>query len=136
MSGGKLFDEALKSDATVKKNGLCVICKGAHLLCGKDRCPLMIKFYSRSKSMPLVDMKDLAGSSPPAVFVGRYGYPKVDIGPLLPGEFGDTAIMDRPEMWMGKSIDDIVDMRYRLVRGKFTIDATDFKKSGKIVTDI
>lgn len=131
-----MFDEALKSDMTVKKNGLCAICKGAHLLCGKERCPLMIKFYSRSKSMPLVDMKDLAGSSPPAVFVGRYGYPKVDIGPLLPGEFGDTAIMDRPEMWMGKSIDDIVDMRYRLVRGKYTIDATDFMKSGKIVTDI
>lgn len=131
-----MFDEALKSDMTVKKNGLCAICKGAHLLCGKERCPLMIKFYSRSKSMPLVDMKDLAGSSPPAVFVGRYGYPKVDIGPLLPGEFGDTAIMDRPEMWMGKSIDDIVDMRYRLVRGKYTIDAMDFRKSGKIVTDI
>lgn len=116
--------------------GLCVVCKGAHRLCGKERCPLMIKFYSRSKTMPLVDMKELAGSSPPGVFVGRYGYPKVDVGPLIPGEFGDTSIMDRPEEWVGKSIDDIVDMRYRLVRGKYTIDATDFVASGKIVTDI
>lgn len=135
MSGGDVFS-TFAGDAPVKKNGLCVICKGAHRLCGKERCPLMIKFYSRSKAMPLIDMKDLAGSSPPAVFVGRYGYPKVDVGPLLPGEFGDTAIMDKPEMWMGKSIDDIVDMRYRLVRGKITIDATDFMKSGRIATDI
>jgi hypothetical protein len=48
-----------------------------------------------------MDVKDLAGCSPPAVFVGRYGYPKVDIGPLLPPEFGDTSIMDKPEMWVG-----------------------------------
>lgn len=116
--------------------GLCVICKGAHRLCGKERCPLMIKFYSRSRTMPLVDMKDLAGSSPPGVFVGRYGYPKVDVGPLIPGEFGDTSLMDRPEEWVGKSIDDIVDMRYRLVRGKYIVDATDFSSSGRIIDDI
>ena len=136
MSGASFFSEDFTGEKPVVKNGLCVICRGTKMMCGKERCPLMIKFYSRSRSMPLTDMKDLAGSSPPAVFVGRYGYPKVDIGPLLPGEFGDTSIMDKPERWGGKSIDDIVDMRYRLVRGKYRIDATDFKKAGKIVTDV
>lgn len=134
--GAAFFDEMQKEDGGTVKSGLCVICKGAHLLCGKPRCPLMIKFYSKERSKPLIDMKDLAGSSPPAVFVGRYGYPKVDIGPLLPGEFGDTSIMDTPERWMGKSIDDVVDMRYRLVRGKFRIDAKDFAKSGRIVDQV
>lgn len=86
--------------------------------------------------MPLMNVKDLSGCSPPAVFVGRYGYPKVDIGPLLPPEFGDTSIMDKPEYWVGKSIDDIVDMRFRLVRGKYRIDATDFKSAGRIVDNI
>ena len=124
------FDQAVELNGPTVKNGLCSICKGAHRLCGKDRCPLMIKFYSQQKTMPLIDTKDLAGSSPPSVFVGRYGYPKVDIGPLLPPEFGDTTVMDRPEMWMGKSIDEIVDFRFRLVRGKYRIDATDFSKSG------
>ena len=118
MSGETLFSEDFTGEKPVVKNGLCVICRGTKMLCHKERCPLMIKFYSRSKTMLLTDMKDLAGSSPPAVFVGRYGYPKVDIGPLIPGEFGDTSIMDKPEKWVGKSIDDIVDMRYRLVRGK------------------
>ena len=96
----------------------------------------MIKFYSQQRTMPLIDMKDLAGSSPPSVFVGRYGYPKVDIGPLIPPEFGDTTVMDRPELWMGKSIDEIVDFRFRLVRGKYRIDATDFRKSGRIVDNV
>ena len=136
MVGTAFFDRAVQLNEPPVKNGLCSICKGAHRLCGKDRCPLMIKFYSQQKTMPLIDMKDLAGSSPPSVFVGRYGYPKVDIGPLLPPEFGDTTIMDRPEMWMGKTIDEIVDFRFRLVRGKYRIDATDFRKSGRIVDNV
>ena len=44
--------------------------------------------------------------------------------------------MDRPEMWMGKTIDEIVDFRFRLVRGKYRIDATDFRKSGRIVDNV
>ncbi len=106
------------------------------MLCGKDRCPLMIKFYSQSKSIRLIDKKDIEGASPPAVFVGRYGYPKVDIGPLIPPEFGDTSIMDKPEMWQGKSIEEIVDFRFRLVRGKYTIDARNFKSAGRIVDQV
>ena len=129
------FDD-IGDGGNVVKSGLCVICKGAHRLCGKDRCPLMMKFYSQQRTRPLIDMKDLGGSSPPSVFVGRYGYPKVDIGPLLPPEYGDTTVMDRPEMWMGKSIQEIVDFRFRLVRGKFRVDATDFAKSGRIVDDV
>jgi hypothetical protein len=136
MSNTAFFDEMTEINQSPVKSGLCSICKGSRRLCGKDRCPLMIKFYSQQKTMPLIDIKDLAGCSPPAVFVGRYGYPKVDIGPLLPPEFGDTSILDTPERWVGKSIDEIVDMRFRLVRGKFRIDATNFKAGGRIVDNI
>ncbi len=126
------FDKAL-SQASRVDGSLCVLCKGSKNLCGKDVCPLMIKFYSKSRTARLIDSADLAGCSPPAVFVGRYGYPKVDIGPLVPPEFGDTTEMDTPEMWMGKSIQEIVDFRFRLVRGKHRIDARDFHKGGRIV---
>jgi hypothetical protein len=136
MSSPGFFDDMVSYNQAADRGGLCVICKGSRRLCGKDRCPLMIKFYSQQKTMPLIDAKDIAGCSPPAVFVGRYGYPKVDIGPLLPPEFGDTSIMDTPELWVGKSIDEIVDFRFKLVRGKYRIDATDFKKSGKIVDNV
>ncbi len=136
VTATRFFEQSAELNGGIVKNGLCSICKGAHRLCGKDRCPLMVKFYSQQKSRPLIDATELAGSSPPAVFVGRYGYPKVDIGPLLPPEFGDTSLMGTPERWVGRSIDEIVDFRFKLVRGKFRIDATDFKKSGKIVDNV
>ncbi|NLX47633.1 MAG: hypothetical protein GXY70_05660 [Euryarchaeota archaeon] len=115
------------------RSSLCHICKGSKNLCGKDRCPLMVKFYSYTKTKRLIDTQDLHGSSPPGVFVGRYGYPKVDIGPLVPPDLGDTLIMDTPEQWMGKSMDEIVDFRFRLVRGKHLVDVKDFQNGGRIV---
>ena len=131
-----LFDEMTGGSDTVVKNGLCNVCKGTRRLCGKDRCPLMVKFYTKKINMPVIKSNDVAGSSPPAVFVGRYGYPKVEIGPLLPTFMGDTTELDKPELWGGKSMYDIAAMRYQLVRGKYRIDATDFAKSGKIVDNV
>ncbi len=57
------------------------------------------------------------GSSPPSVFVGSYGYPKVLVGPMVPPLHGNTMIMDMPESWVGKSLEDIVNYRLSLVRG-------------------
>lgn len=116
-----------------ESSSLCHICKGSKNLCGKDRCPLMLKFYSYTKTKRLIDAQDLHGSSPPGVFVGRYGYPKVDIGPLVPPDLGDTLIMDTPEQWMGKSMEEIVDFRFRLVRGKHLVDVKNFQNAGRIV---
>lgn len=59
----------------------------------------------------------LAGATPPSVFIGRYGYPKVKVGPMVPPLHGDTTIFDKPEMWFGKSLEDIVNYRLSLVRG-------------------
>jgi hypothetical protein len=131
-----LFDEMTASSGEVVKNGLCNVCKGTRRLCGRDRCPLMLKFYTKKFSTPEIKSNDIAGSSPPAVFVGRYGYPKVEIGPLLPTFMGDTTELDKPELWAGKSMYDIASMRYQLVRGKYRIDATDFQKSGRIVDNV
>ena len=138
MGNGTFFDDVLSQDTDVVRNGLCVICKGSKDLCGKGHCPLMAKFYSRQpKSVtPSVTSTDIAGTSPPSVFVGRYGYPKVDIGPLLPQEFGDTSLLDSPERWVGRRSQDIVNMRFQLIRGKYRIDAKDFDKSGRIVDSV
>lgn len=111
----------------------CVLCKGTKNLCGKDKCSLMVKYYARSRTRSLIDSLDLAGSSPPGVFIGRYGYPKVDVGPLIPPDFGDTAFMDTPETWVGKSIEEIVDFRFRLVRGKFSVSVKDFQNAGRMM---
>jgi DNA repair protein NreA len=111
----------------------CVLCKGSKNLCGKDKCALMVKYYARSRTVKMLDSVDLAGSSPPGVFIGRYGYPKVEVGPLVPPEFGDTSSMDTPETWVGKSIEEIVDFRFRLVRGKFQVGVKEFQNAGRMM---
>ncbi|MFH1520913.1 MAG: Nre family DNA repair protein [Candidatus Micrarchaeota archaeon] len=68
------------------------------------------------------------GSSPPSVFIGSYGYPKVQIGPMLSPEQGDTAILDTPESWIPKkkSQEDIINFRLGLVRGKQVVGIQEF----------
>ena len=36
---------------------------------------------------------------------------------MVPPIHGDTTILDKPEMWLGKSIEEIVNYRLSLVRG-------------------
>lgn len=66
----------------------------------------------------------VSGSSPPSVFVGSSNYPKVNVGPLVPPIHGNTSILDMPEQWVGKSLEDIVNYRLCLVRGvqKIAVD--------------
>ncbi|MEA2053902.1 MAG: Nre family DNA repair protein [Candidatus Thermoplasmatota archaeon] len=127
-------DEVSKSIFSSNSNNassLCLKCRGAKLLCGKERCPILVKFYSSMKTKPLIDSISIHGSTPPSVFIGREGYPKVNIGPMLPPIQGDTSFIDTPEQWIGRGIDDIVDFRMKLVRGKYLTSVHDF--SGKIV---
>ena len=58
----------------------------------------------------------LDGASPPSVFVGSYGYPKVSVGPMVPPMHGDTTLLDSPELWVGKSLEEIVNFRLSLIR--------------------
>ncbi|EDY36886.1 hypothetical protein ABOONEI_1807 [Aciduliprofundum boonei T469] len=32
------------------KNGICAICKGTKMLCGKSKCPLLVRYYSMLKT--------------------------------------------------------------------------------------
>ena len=70
-----------------------------------------------SKYGNLFSSSSLSGSSPPSVFVGSYGYPKVLVGPMVPPIHGNTSILDIPEQWIGKSIEEIVNFRLKLIRG-------------------
>ena len=80
------------------------------MLCGKPRCPVLVKYYTARKNEELIDKNVVFGSSPPSLFIGRYGYPKVSIGPMIPPLQGDTSYMDMPELWHDKSIDDILSL--------------------------
>ncbi|KON30901.1 hypothetical protein AC482_02805 [miscellaneous Crenarchaeota group-15 archaeon DG-45] len=66
-----------------------------------------------------VDGTSVDGSSPPSVFVGRFGYPYVNVGPMTPPIHGDTTMLDEPERWMGRTMEEIIDFRSKLVRGMY-----------------
>ena len=121
--------------ARASRNGLCVACKGSKLLCGKTRCPILVKVNYFLKSVPLMQSEEIDGASPPSVFVGRIGYPYVYAGPLVPPVQEDTSLYDLPELWFGKSIDEIVGFRSMLVRGKYRVHVREFEKAGKIIEE-
>jgi hypothetical protein len=119
--------------AQASKSSLCVLCKGSRFLCGKTRCPIMVKVNYFLKSVPLMSTEDISGVSPPSVFIGRIGYPNVYVGPLVPPVHEDTCIYDLPEQWFGRSIDEIVGFRSLLIRGKHRVHVQKFNEAGKIM---
>lgn len=96
---------------------MCLECRGGRHLCGRVLCPIIVKSMVNSKRTESYS-KELEGSSPPSIFIGRAGYPRVYIGPVAPPYIGDTALMDTPELWHGKSLEEILDFRFSLIRGK------------------
>ncbi len=71
--------------------------------------------------------QNLDGSSPPSVFIGKYGYPKVSIGPMIAPYEGNTSILDTPEVWIPskQTQEDIIRFRLDLVRGKSEVSIHD-----------
>ena len=98
---------------------VCSKCMGHRALCGIRPCPLLM----RAKAMARIDDaftgRELVGASPPSVFVGDSGYPKVLAGPLVPPVRVDEApLMERPDLWLNRTIDEILALRFSLVRTK------------------
>ncbi len=102
---------------------LCVKCRGAKMLCGLSYCPVSVtaavkKVYSFTGTK-------INGTTPPAVFVGRYGYPKITVYPSTPPYSGDTSYFEDDSKWLGMEINDFISTRLSLLRGglKFNIDS-------------
>lgn len=74
------------------------------------------------------------GSSPPSLFVGDYGYPHVRVGPMVPPYHGDTSILDKPELWVGKSMEQIVNYRINLLKGTMIHDVNNI--SGRYIESL
>lgn len=103
---------------------LCVICKGSRLLCGKPKCPILLKQYASIPIKRITFSKEISGSSPPSFFVGHQKYPNVLAGPMIPPRISeDSAILDDADQrWFGKTIDEIVNYRMMLVRTSFRVN--------------
>ena len=96
-------------------SGVCSKCKGRGW-CGKP-CKILAKFI---EFMPKTKTH-FSGSSPPEIFVGRYGYPKVFTGILSPQQHGDTESLASPELWYKEkaTIEQILSYRGKMIYGRF-----------------
>ncbi len=102
---------------------LCARCKGRGY-CGR-KCPILTnikQFLPKSKL-------HFSGSSPPEIFVGRYGYPNINTGVLSPQQYGSNEIFSSPEEWFKKkaTIEEILSYRGKLIYGKFKTKIKDAK---------
>ena len=93
----------------------------------KGKAVYLNRLYSKIKFKTIDVGESISGASPPSVFVGKFGYPRVSVGPLIPPVHGDTQVMDLPEEWLtkGKSVEDVVNFRLSLVRGKESVNVKD-----------
>jgi DNA repair protein NreA len=115
---------------------MCLRCRSAQLLCGKPVCPILMKYGAFAKTLPLVDGREVDGSSPPGVFIGRFGYPKVSVGPLVAPLEGDTTLLDTPEDWVGRPVSEVVGFRTMLIRGTSPVRVTDAESGQRMVDHV
>jgi hypothetical protein len=91
-----------------------------------------VKFWKTA----IESAKDFTGTSPPALFVGRSGYPKVFVGILSPPmriERKEAEMLDSPENWYKSqaTIDQILNYRGQMIYSRFKSPI--HHPSGKIV---
>ena len=77
------------------------------------------KLTSQLKFKSIKLSTELEGSTPPSVFVGKAGYPKVFVGPMMSLK-EESSLLDLPEEWLAKTKnnEEIVALRMQLIRGK------------------
>jgi len=100
----------------------CVRCKGRNF-CGRPFCPLMQKMKIQKK-VNIESSKDFSGDSP-NIFVGRAGYPKVNVGFLSTKMYDEH---DEPSTWSKKEygIQNVIDKRTEMVNSTFKADIKGF----------
>ncbi len=124
---------SLNLNVSNEYNSACVDCKGSKMLCGRLRCPIIAKMDTFKGIYPDLQKKELFGASPPSVFIGRINYPNVYVGPMVPPDSGNTSIYDDTEQWFGLSQKRILELRLKLVRGKFKANVKDLNQNNRLL---
>ncbi len=115
----------------------CIKCKGNNPAnCGRTFCPIVARRDAMFKVKPKLDSEHFVGSSP-SPFVGRFGYPFVNVGILSPAEQKeDTWLHDAPRFWAEKNfeIPQIMGLRSELINSQFKAMVGDARKQQKLLS--
>ncbi len=119
------MDPCAKCHRTVKQvvQGMSLDARrGRERFCEINGCPLFER-WTGLMSATGVKGRSAFGPSPPSVFVGRFGYPKVNLGPLMtPGVVEDPRMLDDPPEWTSMELGDVLAVRSGLLRGSTSVD--------------
>src|SRR3990172_8861945 len=94
--------------------------------------------YALLKAKPLTGQQEFTGSAP-APFVGRFGYPFVNVGILAPQQHDDDAWQyDAPRHWAKNNlgISDVVAYRTSMVNSRFVSNVKQPDKLVEIAQDV
>ena len=108
----------------------CIKCKGSNPAnCGRTFCPIVAKaeaMFKVNTGAGLTGLKEDFSTAAPAPFVGRFGYPHINVGILAPqvmklGKFSDAAFYDAPKEWalQNLGVTDVVNLRSALINSRF-----------------
>ncbi|MBI3027083.1 hypothetical protein HYY70_03130 [Candidatus Woesearchaeota archaeon] len=92
--------------------------------CGKGKCPICARNNAVFRVKNFLSKEEFT-SDGVAPFVGRYGYPYVNVGILAPPEQSDDSwIYDAPKYWSAENyeIPKIVDFRSSLLNSRYNIN--------------
>ena len=104
----------------------CIKCKGRDpSICGRTYCPIIAKI-SDQKKVNISAKQDFFGESP-NIFVGRFGYPDVNVGILSTEEYDEN---DNPLLWSKENydIEKVINLRSSLINSNFKAKITGFKE--------
>ncbi|NQV09158.1 hypothetical protein HQ529_04875 [Candidatus Woesearchaeota archaeon] len=117
------------------------VCKRGHPKVywqGRDFCPVCAKSDAVFKVKEKLTTDNINGNAP-SVFVGHYGYPKLNVGILSPAEKVDDAFLyDAPRIWGSENfeIPRLVDLRSSLLNSRFQINVKESNKFLDITQEV
>ena len=92
--------------------------------CGKGRCPICARNNALFKVKSTIQKEDFT-SDAVSPFVGRFGYPNINVGILAPPEQREDAwLFDAPKYWSAENfeIPKIVDFRSSLLNSRYNLN--------------
>ncbi len=122
MKQQKLFSI---SSREARRERACYVCHGIESLCTDAVCPIKLRAKTLIALNRAIRSTSLSGASPPGVFVGQHGYPRLSLAPLIPPiAHEDTSIMDSPENWLDLDFGKLLEYRLSLLRAKSSFHVT------------
>ena len=106
--------------------------------CGKGKCPICARNNALFKIRNTLKKEEFT-SDAISPFVGRYGYPYVNVGILAPPEQSEDAwLYDAPKYWSAENyeIPRIVDFRSSLINSRYNINIKKRMKLLELSQDI